>query len=92
MPTKTPSSTVEINGYALRVIRKLMNVSPSELATKIKRDRTYLVKIETGHARVSDETFNALLDALAITDRRALLATPHPPPKATGAAKKAAAA
>lgn len=76
--TKTAtSSTVAINGYALRAIRKLMNVSPRELAEKIGRDRTYIVKMETGHPRVSTDTYDALLEALAIEDRRALLAAPH---------------
>lgn len=77
MAPTTRSSTVEINGYALRHIRKLSGVKPSELAAKIGRDRTYIVKIETGHPRVSDETFRALVEALAIEDRRVLLATPH---------------
>lgn len=77
MPTTATSSTVEINGYALRCIRKLMNVSPRELAEKIGRDRTYIVKIETGHPRVSVDTFDALVKALAIEDRRTLLAAPH---------------
>lgn len=76
-PTTATSSTVEINGYALRCIRKLMNVSPRELAEKIGRDRTYIVKIETGHPRVSTDTFAALVEALAIEDRRVLLAAPH---------------
>lgn len=73
------SSTVAINGYAVRAIRKLMNVKPSELAERIERDRTYIVKIERGTVeRVSVETFEQLLRALSIEDRRALLATPHP--------------
>lgn len=79
-PTKTTaaSSTVAINGYALRWGRKLMNLTPAALAKVIDRDRTYVVKIETGAVtRVSTETFDQLVKALAIEDRRALLATPH---------------
>lgn len=77
MPTTATSSTVEINGYALRAIRKLMNVSPRDLAAMIGKDRTYIVKMETGHPRVSTDVFEALLKALAIEDRRALMASPH---------------
>lgn len=72
------SSTVAINGYALRWGRKLMNLTPATLAKVIGRDRTYIVKIETGVVtRVSTETFDALVQALALEDRRALLAMPH---------------
>lgn len=77
MPAAT-SSTVEINGYAMRWGRKLMNLTPAALADVINRDRSYIVKIETGAVtRVSTETFNALVKALCIEDSRALLATPH---------------
>jgi len=78
--TKTPatSSTVAINGYALRWGRKLSNLTPAALSKVIDRDRTYIVKIETGAVtRVSVETFEALVLALALEDRRALLAFPH---------------
>lgn len=76
--TNAASSTVPINGYALRAIRKLMNIGPAELAERIERDRTYIVKIERGSVeRVSTSTFEQLVRALAIEDRRALLAVPH---------------
>jgi transcriptional regulator with XRE-family HTH domain len=72
------SSTVEINGYALRWGRKLMKLNPAELADAIGRDRTYVVKIETGAVtRVSTKTFEALVAALVLEDSRALLAFPH---------------
>lgn len=77
MPTPATSSTVEINGYALRLIRKLQGKTPQVLATEIGRDRTYIVKIETGHPRVSIATFEAIVKALQIEDDRALRATPH---------------
>jgi predicted transcriptional regulator len=78
MPPAATSSTVAINGYALRCIRKLMNVGPRELAELIGRDRTYIVHIEVGRVhRVSTDTFDALVRALNIEDRRVLLASPH---------------
>lgn len=78
MPPAT-ASTVEINGYALRLIRKLMNVGPMELAKLIERDRSYIAHIELGRVRrVSTETFDRLVTALRIEDPRALMATPHP--------------
>lgn len=76
MKTAT-SSTVEINGYALRWGRKLMNLTPKAVADVIGKDRTYIVKIETGAVqRVSAETFDALVKALLLEDRRALMAHP----------------
>lgn len=77
-PTSSTSNTVEINGYALRWGRKLMNLTPAALADAIERDRTYIVKIESGAVtRVSTTTFNRLVLALKLEDARALLATPH---------------
>ena len=44
----------------------------------IGRDRTYVVKVETGAVtRVSIETFDSLVAALHLEDRRAILARPH---------------
>lgn len=75
---RATSSTIEVNGYALRWGRKLMNLTPASLAKVIDRDRTYIVKIETGVVtQVSTETFEALVKALALEDRRALMALPH---------------
>lgn len=76
--TAATSSTVAINGYALRWGRKLMNLTPAALANVIGRDRTYIVKIETGAVtRVSTDTFQSLVTALALEDSRALMALPH---------------
>lgn len=76
--TSATSSTVAINGYALRWGRKLMNLTPASLASVVGRDRTYIVKIETGAVtRVSTETFKALVSALALEDSRALMSLPH---------------
>lgn len=77
MPTNATSSAVEINGFALRLIRKLNGKTPQQLAEEIGRDRTYIVKIERGHPRVSIDTFNSIVKALQIEDDRALRATPH---------------
>lgn len=78
MPTPSTASTVEINGYALRWGRKLMNLSPAALADAIERDRSYVVKIETGAVtRISTDTFDRLVKALQLEDQRALRATPH---------------
>lgn len=78
MKTPATSSTIEVNGYALRWGRKLMNLTPGALAEVIGRDRTYIVKIETGAVtRISTDTFDALVKALALEDRRALMALPH---------------
>lgn len=72
MPAAT-SSTVAINGYAMRTIRKLKNLTPAKLAEAIDRDRTYIVKIETGAVdRVGTDTFEALVRALNLEDRRAI--------------------
>jgi transcriptional regulator with XRE-family HTH domain len=72
------SSTIPINGYALRAIRKGLRISPAQLAEAIRRDRTYIVKIETGSVdRVGVETFDALVMHLGLEDRRAIMALPH---------------
>lgn len=78
MPRNATSSTIAINGFALRWGRKLMNLTPGALAESIGKDRTYIVKIETGAVtRVSTDMFKLLVDALKLEDSRALMATPH---------------
>ncbi len=53
-----------------------MEIQP--LASQVEVTRSYLAKIELGHSvRVSPKVFLALLNALGIKDRRALLANPH---------------
>lgn len=75
MPTGT---TVEINGFALRELRIRSGLGVVELATRIGVKRPYIAKIELGHSqRVSPRVFNELLSALAIQDRRVLMANPH---------------
>lgn len=78
MAPTASSSTVEINGYALRWGRKLMNLTPAALAEVIGRDRSYIVKIETGAVtRVSTDTFTALVEALRLEDKRAIMSAPR---------------
>ena len=75
MPTAT---TYEINGFAVRELRKRSGLSPVELAAAIKVQRAYVARIELGHSRrVSMRVFNALIAALSIEDRRVLLANPY---------------
>lgn len=78
MPKGPVPTTVEVNGYALREIRKRSGVDIARLAEQVGVDRSYLAKIELGHSlRVSPKVYAALLLALAIDDRRVLLAHPH---------------
>ena len=74
----TTQTTVEVNGYALRELRIRSGLGVAELAEQVGVQRPYVAKIELGHSRrVSPKVFNALLMALSINDRRALLANPH---------------
>lgn len=75
--SNTPT-TIEVNGYAIRELRMRSGLAVAELAKQIDVQRPYVAKIELGHSRrVSPKVFNALLSALTIQDRRALLANPH---------------
>ncbi len=79
------STTVEVHGPAIREIRVRSGMGVAQLADAIGVKRPYVAKIELGHSRrVSPKVFNALLAALSITDRRAILANPY------GAAEDAA--
>ena len=50
----------------------------ADLAVAVGVNRAYIAKIELGHSRrVSPKVFNALIAALTITDRRALIASPY---------------
>jgi predicted transcriptional regulator len=78
MPPLAASRTTDINGYALRAIRKPTGITPQKLAESIDKDRTYIVKIERGTVRrVGTPTFHAIVAALGIEDPRALMAWPH---------------
>lgn len=76
MPPTT--NTIEINGYALRELRVRSGLEASPFAAQIGVHRAALANIELGHRqRVSPKTFNAILSALTVSDRRVLLANPH---------------
>lgn len=78
MTTTTTPTTVEVNGFAVREWRMRAGLSVQELADLVEVKRPYIAKIELGHSRrVSPKVFNALIAALAIVDRRTLLANPH---------------
>lgn len=72
------NTTIDINGYALRELRIRSGIAVAELAGQVGVQRPYIAKIELGHSRrVSPKVFNSLMQALAITDRRVLMANPH---------------
>lgn len=73
----TPT-TYEIHGPAVREIRLRSGVEVAELAEMVGVKRPYIAKIELGHSRrVSAKTFKALVAALGIQDRRAILVNPY---------------
>lgn len=79
-PAKTGQSTVFVQGFALRVIRKRSGQTSGELAAAIGCDSSYIRLIETGHrTKVSEEFLAKLRHALDLDqeDRRVLLAWPH---------------
>lgn len=72
------TTTYEVNGFAIRELRKRTGFGVAELAAAAGVQRAYIAKIELGHSRrVSPKVFNALLSALTIEDRRSILANPH---------------
>lgn len=69
---------VEVNGFAFREIRVRSGIKTADCAILIGISRPYLAHIELGsRPRVSPQIFSGMLRALAITDRRAILANPH---------------
>ena len=83
MSHSTPAA-VEINGFALRVIRTRTGIDTKAFAEQVGIDRSYLNRLENGHRRrVQPSTLTAILDALALTDQRVLLTAPHPAEEAT---------
>ena len=74
-PAPTSAGTVDVHGYALRVIREARGRKVAELALSLGVDRSYIARIETGNARrVSTVFYTRLLAELQIEDYRALLA------------------
>jgi predicted transcriptional regulator len=73
----TPT-TIEIHGPAVREIRVRSGMGVSDLADAVGVKRPYIAKIELGHSRrVSPKVFNAIIAALSISDRRAIMANPY---------------
>ena len=71
----TGAGTVDVHGYALRVIREARGRKVAELAQALDVDRSYIARIETGNSRrVSTVFYTRLLAELQIDDYRALLA------------------
>ena len=89
-PTQKPvqpgrGTHVYVNGYALREMRVLAGITSIQLVREVANadgkgfDRTYLSRIENGRRRnINPAIFARIVAALGV-DRRALLATPHPP-------------
>ncbi len=77
MTTTTPT-TIEVNGFVVRELRMRSGLAVQELADVVGVKRPYIAKIELGLSRrVSPKVYKALLEALAVNDRRVLLANPH---------------
>lgn len=72
------TTSIEVNGFAIREIRIILGVDMDELAERVDVKRPYINKIELGHSpRVSPKVFASLMKALGLRDRRAILANPH---------------
>lgn len=72
---QTQKPSVEIHGYALRVIREARGRKVADLAKALGIDRSYITHWENGSKRrVSPELYAQLLAELQIEDYRALLA------------------
>ncbi|MGD9961635.1 helix-turn-helix domain-containing protein [Nocardioides sp.] len=68
--------TVEVHGYALRMIREARGRKVADLAAGLGVDRSYIAHLENGSKRrVGAEFYALLLTELQIHDYRALLAT-----------------
>lgn len=72
------TATVEVNGYASRAIRVNAGLSVAQVARAAQLDGGYIRHLENGsRTRMSPEAFASLCRALALADRRALMANPH---------------
>ena len=72
------TTTLEVHGPAIREIRLRSGMGVAELAAAVGVERPYIAKIELGHSRrVSPRVFAAIIAALSINDRRAILANPY---------------
>jgi len=76
---QTPT-TIEVHGPAIREIRIRSGMAVAALAKEAGVQRPYIAKLELGHSRrVSPKVFSALVAALSISDRRAIMANPYGP-------------
>lgn len=72
------SANIAINSAALRRIRQLTGLGVTDLARAAGLTPSYLSNLEAGRRRaVSPQVFASLCEALQITDRRALMASPQ---------------
>lgn len=71
---KTANVNVEIDGAALRHLRKLAGHSLTELATRVDCSLSYLSNLETGaRTACSPALYARICDALHLADRTVLL-------------------
>jgi len=66
-PTTTPAG-VEVDGNALRELRKDLGYTITEFAPRVGISFGFLSQIERGHKRVSPPVFRRLVSALEIQD------------------------
>lgn len=72
------STSVQINGPALRTIRELTGVSCSALARAVGADVSFLARVERGEKKgVRRETFERIVWELRLPDPRAILVNPY---------------
>lgn len=81
MTNPTTPPTIAVNGFAFREIRVRSGIDAGPCAEAVGVDRSYLNRLETGaRLRVSPSVFAAMVRALGLGDRRAILADPHGEP------------
>lgn len=70
------SNAIRVNGAAIRTIRKDRGLDQTTFAKRVGKDRAYISHIEAGRRSPSPETFEAIVQALKLEDRTAILADP----------------
>lgn len=77
MTTERRTSTVPVNGLALREIRERTGISQADLAAEVGTSRAYITKLELGHSRqCSPQVYAAIIRALKLRDYRTLQTSP----------------
>jgi transcriptional regulator with XRE-family HTH domain len=80
-PTQRDSSRVAIDGAKVRRTRQLQGTDLTLLASRAGISQSYLSQIESGQRlRLGAALFAQLCDALEVTDRTTLMATPPTDP------------